>query len=43
LEEIGGDDDDEYDAEERRLMPLYLRREAEKGNGEKALKWLGLT
>jgi len=40
---ISIDDDDEYDAEERRLMPLYLRREAEKGNGEKALKWLGLT
>ncbi|KAK0626200.1 hypothetical protein B0T14DRAFT_492573 [Immersiella caudata] len=37
------DDDDDYDAEERRLMPLYLRREAEKGNSEKALKWLGLT
>ncbi|KAK0651406.1 hypothetical protein B0T16DRAFT_453878 [Cercophora newfieldiana] len=42
LDEIGCDDD-EFDADERRLMPLYLRREAEKGNGEKALKWLGLT
>jgi hypothetical protein len=37
------DEDDDYDAEERRLMPLYLRREAERGNGQKALRWLGLT
>ncbi|KAK4455642.1 hypothetical protein QBC34DRAFT_72179 [Podospora aff. communis PSN243] len=36
-------DEEEYEAEERRLMPLYLRREAEKGNTEKARKWLGLT
>jgi len=43
MDDIGGDDDHEFDADERRLMPLYLKREAEKGNGEKALKWLGLT
>jgi len=36
------DDDDSEDSEERRLMPLYLRREARKGDGKKALKWLGL-
>ncbi|KAK3371306.1 hypothetical protein B0T24DRAFT_314937 [Lasiosphaeria ovina] len=32
----------ESDAEERRLMPLFLRRQADKGNSQKALKWLGL-
>ncbi|KAK3387152.1 hypothetical protein B0H63DRAFT_151075 [Podospora didyma] len=38
------DDEDEgdSDAEERRLMPLFLRRQAERGNSQKAMKWLGL-
>ncbi len=38
-----GEDEYMYDAEERRLMPLYLRREAEKGNAQKALRLLGLV
>ncbi len=41
------DDDDavsEPDADERRLMPLFMRRqETRKGNSRKALKWLGLA
>jgi len=36
-------DDHEFDDEERRLLPMYLRREAEKGNSEKAMKLLGLS
>lgn len=33
-----------YDAEERRLMPMYMRQnEMRKGNSRKALKWLGLA
>ncbi|KAK0705339.1 hypothetical protein B0H67DRAFT_593839 [Lasiosphaeris hirsuta] len=36
------EEEEELDSEERRLMPLYLRREADRGNGQKALRWLGL-
>lgn len=36
-------DDHEFDDEERRLLPMYLRREAEKGNSEKAMRLLGLS
>lgn len=49
----GGDDGDaisvvdegDFDeAEERRLMPMYMRQsEMRKGNSRKALKWLGLA
>jgi len=44
-EEEEDDDDDVPDAEERRLMPLYLRRreEVERGRSSKALRWLGLV
>lgn len=44
-DEDSDDDDDVPDAEERRLMPLYLRRreEIERGRSSKALKWLGLA
>ncbi|KAK1761423.1 hypothetical protein QBC47DRAFT_356500 [Echria macrotheca] len=34
--------EDSEDSEERRLMPLYLKREAQRGDGKKALRWLGL-
>ncbi|CAN8103981.1 unnamed protein product [Discula destructiva] len=38
------DDGDFYDSEERRLMPMYMRKnELRKGNSRKALKWLGLA
>lgn len=34
----------EFDEEERRLMPMYMRpSEIRKGNSRKALKWLGLA
>lgn len=37
-------EDEFYDAEERRLMPMYMRQnEIRKGNSRKALKWLGLA
>ncbi|EAQ86588.1 hypothetical protein CHGG_07841 [Chaetomium globosum CBS 148.51] len=38
-------DDSEPDPEERRLMPLYLRRreEIERGRSSKAMRWLGLV
>lgn len=37
-------EDEFYDAEERRLMPMYMRQsELRKGNSRKALKWLGLA
>ncbi|KAG7285175.1 hypothetical protein NEMBOFW57_009796 [Staphylotrichum longicolle] len=44
-EEEDDDDDDVPDAEERRLMPLYLRRreDVERGRSSKALRWLGLV
>ncbi|KAK3946117.1 hypothetical protein QBC46DRAFT_402484 [Diplogelasinospora grovesii] len=40
-----GEDDDDggYDSEERRLMPMFMRRESDKGSGQKALKWLGIA
>jgi hypothetical protein len=38
-----GAEEDYYDPEERRLMPMYVRRTAQKGNSRKALKWLGLA
>lgn len=35
---------DFYDAEERRLMPMYVRHsQMRKGNSRKALRWLGLA
>lgn len=38
------DEGDFDDAEERRLMPMYMRQsEIRKGNSRKALKWLGLA
>ncbi|KAJ4422823.1 hypothetical protein N0V82_002479 [Gnomoniopsis sp. IMI 355080] len=38
------DEGDFDDAEERRLMPMYMRQsELRKGNSRKALKWLGLA
>lgn len=38
------DEVDFEDAEERRLMPMYMRQsELRKGNSRKALKWLGLA
>jgi hypothetical protein len=39
------DNDSVPDAEERRLMPLYLRRreEIERGRSSKAWRWLGLA
>ncbi|KAK3683839.1 hypothetical protein B0T22DRAFT_263349 [Podospora appendiculata] len=44
--EYDDDDDDdeyEYDAEERRLIPMFLRKNnLEKRNSHKAMKWLGL-
>jgi hypothetical protein len=43
MDEEDDDDEDKQDAEERRLMPLYLRKREDKGNGQKALKWLGLV
>ena len=35
--------DSDYEVEERRLMPLFLRKGVRKGNSRKALKWLGLV
>lgn len=38
------DEGDFDEAEERRLMPMYMRQsELRKGNSRKALKWLGLA
>lgn len=38
------DEGDFDEAEERRLMPMYMRQsEMRKGNSRKALKWLGLA
>ena len=37
-------EDSDYDAEERRLMPIFLqKRQVRKGNSRKALKFLGLA
>jgi hypothetical protein len=45
LDDDDSDDDSVPDAEERRLMPLYLRRreEIERGRSSKAWRWLGLV
>ncbi len=39
-------EDEDYDLEVKRLMPMFVRRrdmQVEKGNSQKALKWLGLA
>ena len=39
-------EDEDYDLEVKRVMPMFVRRrdmQVEKGNSQKALKWLGLA
>ncbi|KAK4132922.1 hypothetical protein BT67DRAFT_65100 [Trichocladium antarcticum] len=43
FDEDEDEDEDRQDDEERRLMPMYLRRREAQGNGQKALRWLGLV
>ena len=41
--DVSVEDEEWYEIEERRLMPLYMKREMGKGDDQKARKWLGLV